>query len=70
MDLLGYSDTSLEICLKDKPRREVHDILRQVYLHPPKLRICPCVRQTADLWLWTILEFLHPSYSNELTHPK
>jgi hypothetical protein len=70
MDLLGYSDTSLEICLKDKPRREVQDILRQVYLHPTKLRICPCVRQTADLWLWTSLEFLHPTYSNELTHPK
>ena len=70
MDLLGYSDARVDVCLVGLPRRELHDTLRQVYLHPTKLRICPCVRKTTDLWLWTSLEFLHPTYSNELTHPK
>lgn len=70
MDLLGYSETVLDVCLKDTPRRELHDILRQIYLHPAKVRVCPCVLTTADVWLWTVLQFLRPTYSNELTHPR
>jgi hypothetical protein len=70
MDLLGYSDARVDVCLVGLPRRELHDLLRQVYLHPAKVHLCPCVRTTTDVWLWTILQFLRPTYSNELTHPK
>jgi hypothetical protein len=68
MDLLGSSGTVVDVCLVGKPRREVHDLLRQLFLHPTKLRICPCVRTTTDVWLWKVLQFLRPTYSNELTH--
>jgi hypothetical protein len=65
MDLLRYSDTVLEICFKDKPRREVYDILRQVFVHPTRIRICPCV---TDPWIRKTLEFLAAHYSNESSH--
>ena len=70
MDLLGYSDTVLEVCLKDKTKRELHDLFRQIFLHNAKVRVCPCVLTTTDVWLWKVLQFLRPNYSNELTHPK
>ena len=70
MDLLGYSDTVVDICLVNKPRREVQTLLRHLYRHPTKLRVCPCVRGTADVWLWTSLAFLRPTYSNDITHPE
>lgn len=70
MDLLGYSDTVLELCLKDKSKRELHDIFRHIYMHRSKIRVCPCVLETNDVWLWKVLQFLRPNYSNEFTHPK
>lgn len=70
MDLLGYSDTVLEVCLKDKPRRELHDLFRQIYMYRSKVRVCPCVVETTDVWLWKVLQFLRPTYSNAFTHPK
>jgi len=65
MDLLGYSDTVLDICLKDKPRREIHDILRQIFVHPKRIRICPCI---TDPWVRKTLEFLGAQYSNGSSH--
>lgn len=65
MDLLGYSTTKLDICLKDKNRREIHDILRQLLLHPERIRICSCVK---DPWIRKTLEFLNAELSNEPSH--
>jgi hypothetical protein len=65
MDLLRYSDTILTVCLQDKPRREIHDILRQVFIHSSRIRICPCVK---DPWVRKTLEFLGAQYSNESSH--
>ena len=65
MDLLGYSDTVLHVCLKDKPRREIHDILRQIFVYPTRVRVCPCV---SDPWVRKTLEFLGAQYSNEPSH--
>lgn len=65
MDLLGYSDTVLHICLKDKSRREIHDVLRQVFVYPNRVRLCPCV---TDPWVRKTLEFLNAQYSNEPSH--
>ena len=66
MDLLGYADTKLDVCLKDKSRREINDILRQVFLHPERIRICPCVKEP---WIRKTLEFLNAERSNEPSHP-
>ncbi len=65
MDTLRYSDTILHMCLKDKTRREIHDILRQVFLVPQRIRICPCV---TDPWVRKTLEFLNAVYDNEPSH--
>ena len=65
MDLLRYSDTVLSLCLKDKPRREVNDILRQMLLHPDRIRVCPCIK---DVWIRKTLEFLGAVYSLSLIH--
>lgn len=65
MDTLRYSDTILHICLKDKTRREINDILRQMLLHPQRIRICPCV---TDPWVRKTLEFLNAVYDNEPSH--
>lgn len=61
MDLLAYSGTVLDICLKNKSRREIHDILRQTFVYPNRVRICPCV---TDPWIRKTLEFLGAQYSN------
>ena len=63
MDLLGYSDTVLHVCLAGKDRRAVHDVLRQVFVFPQKVRICPC----GDLspWVRKTLTFLGAVYDNE-----
>jgi hypothetical protein len=65
MDLLRYSETQLDICLKDKTRREIHDILRQIYIHPNRIRICPCVKEG---WIRKSLTFLGAVYNNEPSH--
>lgn len=65
MDLLGYSSTLLHVCLKDKTRREMHDIVRQVFVHSARIRICPCV---TDVWVRKTLQFLGAQYSNEPSH--
>jgi hypothetical protein len=65
MDLLGYSTTKLDMCLKDKSRREINDILRQVFLRPERIRICPCVKEP---WIRKTLEFLNAEISNEPSH--
>ena len=62
MDLLGYSDTMLHVCLHGLTRRAIHDILRQVFVVPHKMRICPCV---TDVWTRTTLSFLGAVYDNE-----
>ncbi len=63
MDLLGYSETVLHICLQGKTREEVNNVLRQVYVFPQKVRICPC----GGLSPWTrkTLAFLGAVYDNE-----
>ena len=65
MDLLRYSETVLVFCLKGKSRREVHDILRQAYVYPSRIRICPCVE---DTWTRKTLAFLGTVYTNEPSH--
>ena len=62
MDLLGYSDTVLHVCLHGKTRQATHDILRQVFVFPQKVRICPCV---TDVWVRKTLAFLGAVYDNE-----
>ena len=69
MDLLRYSDTKLNVCLKEKSRREINDILRQIYIHPEKICICSCVHQQDELiWIRKTLHFLNAEISNESTH--
>lgn len=65
MDLLGYADTVLDVCLRDKSRREIHELFRQIYIVPTRVRICPCV---TDPWVRKTLEFLGAQYSNEPSH--
>ena len=69
MDLLRYSDTTLEVCFKEKERREINDILRQIYNYPDRIRICPCVKNNqSSIWIRKTLEFLDAKYSNESSH--
>ena len=69
MDLLRYSDTKLNVCLKDKSRREINNILRQIYLQPEKIQICACIRQSEELiWVRKTLEFLNAELHNESPH--
>ena len=69
MDLLRYSDTKLNVCFKHKSRREINDILRQIYLQPEKIQICACIRQSEELlWVRKTLEFLNAKLSNEPSH--
>lgn len=63
MDLLRYSETVLDVCLAGKSRREINDILRQLLIHPDRIRICPCERPSP--WVRKTLEFLDARYSNE-----
>ena len=69
MDLLRYSETKLDICFKGKSRREINDVLRQILVHPDRIRICPCVR-TLDggIWIRKTLEFLNAHIHNESSH--
>lgn len=69
MDLLGYSETMLTVCFKDKSRREINDILRQLLVHPDRILICPCVTTSNEsIWIRKTLEFLTARYSNEPSH--
>jgi hypothetical protein len=65
MDLLHYSDSSTTFCFRDKPRREVHDILRAIFVNRERIRICPCVK---DPWLRETLRFLGAQMNNEPSH--
>jgi hypothetical protein len=65
MDLLGYADTVIHVCLAEKSKREIHDILRQAFVVPHKIRICPCV---TDPWVRKTLGFLNAVYDNEPSH--
>ena len=65
MDLLRYSDTVLTICLRDKSRREIHDVLRAILMYPSRIRVCPCVE---DAWIRKTLEFLGAQLHNEPSH--
>ncbi len=69
MDLLRYSETKLDICFKGKGRREINDVLRQLLVHPDRIRICPCVH-TLDgmVWVRKTLAFLHAHINNEPSH--
>lgn len=67
MDLLNYSETVLRVCLKDKTRREIHDLLRQIYIHPTRILICPC-QPPSSPWVRHTLAFLDARYSNEPSH--
>jgi len=62
MDLLGYADTVLDVCLTGKSKREVHDILRQIYIRRTRIRVCPCCQ---DPWVRKTLEFLGAQINNE-----
>lgn len=69
MDLLGYSSTKLDVCFRGKARREVHDILRQIFVHPSRIRVCPCVRtMEGGTWIRKTLEFLGADIHNESSH--
>jgi hypothetical protein len=65
MDLLRYSDTVLTVCLKDKTRRETHDILRQIYEFPTRIHVCPCA---TTVWTRETLRFLGAYINNEPSH--
>lgn len=65
MDLLRYSETVLTICVKDKTRREIHDILRQVFLVPTRIRLCPCI---TDVWVRKTFLNLGGQFNNEPSH--
>ena len=67
MDLLRYADTRLDVCFKGKTRREIHDILRQILVHPDRIRVCPCV---TDPWVRKTLKFLGAHINNEPSHPQ
>jgi hypothetical protein len=69
MDLLRYSDTKLAVCFKDKTRREINDVLRQIYIHPEKIQICACIHQLENMhWIRKTLQFLNAEISNEPSH--
>lgn len=65
MDALVYKDAQLNLCLADKTKREIYDIVRQMYIYPARIRICPCIQ---DAWVRKTLEFLGAEYSNEPSH--
>jgi hypothetical protein len=65
MDLLGYSDTVLDVCVRDLSRREIHDVFRRIFVYRQRIRICPCV---TDPWVRKTLQFLDAQYSNEPSH--
>jgi len=69
MDLLGYSETSVVFCFRDKSRREINDILRQLLVHPDRIRICPCVHTLDGMaWVRKTLQFLGAHIHNEPSH--
>lgn len=53
--LLKYTTTQ-DICLFESTRREMHDVVRSVAVHPERIRVCSCV---ADHWIRSALSFLH-----------
>jgi hypothetical protein len=65
MDLLGYAETSLNVCLAKKSKREIHDILRAIFVRRDRIRVCPCVQ---DPWVRETLRFLGAHMNNEPSH--
>jgi hypothetical protein len=62
----GISESGLDESAKAEVtlavREATNDILRQMLLHPDRIRVCPCV---TDVWIRKTLEFLGAIYSNE-----
>jgi hypothetical protein len=59
-ELLRYSETKLEICTATYTRRQIHDLIRQVYVYPQKVVVCKCIK---DPWSRDILAFLGVQWS-------
>jgi hypothetical protein len=55
-DLLKYSDTLLTLCTKGWTRRQLHDLTRQVMIHPTRIRVCSCL---SHVWTRETLSFLN-----------
>ena len=62
MDLLRYSETKLEVCFRTKTKRDIHDVLRQAFVHRTRLVVCGC---TQDAWVRKTLAFLGVELYNE-----
>ena len=62
MDLLRYSETKLEVCFRNKTKREIHDVLRAAACHPTQVVVCGC---TQDAWARKTLTFLGVRINNE-----
>lgn len=65
MDLLGYADTVLHVCLAGKTKREINDLLRQIYVYRNRIHVCPCCK---DPWVRKTLQFLGAQINNEPSH--
>jgi len=65
MDLLRYAETRVDVCLQTKSRREIHDILRQIFVYRDRIHVCPCV---TDIWVRQALVFLNAQFNNESSH--
>ncbi len=64
-DLLKYSSVVQNVCLKNLTRRQAHDVVRQAFAYPDRIRICPC---SANPWVRDTLVFLGASLHNEPSH--
>ncbi len=64
-DLLKYPDVVQTICLKHLTRRQYHDVLRQVFVYPNRIRVCAC---SIDPWARETLVFLGAILHNEPSH--
>jgi hypothetical protein len=62
VQLLKYADTHVVVCLSNKTKRQVHDILRAIYVYGNRIRVCPCV---SDPWVRQSLTFLNAQVNNE-----
>lgn len=67
MDTLRYSDTCLTICLAGMERREINNVIRQVYVYRDRIQICPCVQPNP--WVRKTLQNLNVKFKNEPSHP-
>ena len=65
ISLLKYQDTTLDVCFRNLTRRQMHDVLRAIYVYPTRIRVCPCV---TDPWIRQVLTFLNAIINNEPSH--